>query len=58
MKALHVKFGKCDKLIKMQADFMESRGYDEKAMEIYDDQIEENLLDYNLMKKQISLLRT
>ena len=37
---------------------MESRGYDEKAMEIYDIKLEEDLLDYNLMKKQISLLRT
>ena len=46
MKILINKFGKTDKIIKMQGIFLEARAYDEEASEIYKNLLNDNLLDY------------
>lgn len=58
LSTLYKRFGRTDKILKMQADFCESRGYDTKAVELHSDLIKENLLDTATIKKQIGLVRT
>ena len=51
MNVLFNKFGKTDKILKMHAEFNESRGHNEKANKIYEGLVSDHLLDYKSMKK-------